>query len=85
MIKFVEFNDVVFVVGLVGMGKIYMVVVLVVCVLKNKVVKKIILMCLVVEVGESFGFLFGDLKEKIDFYLWLFYDFLDDMILVEML
>lgn len=33
-------------------------------------------MRLVVEVGESFGFLFGDFKEKVDFYLRLVYDVL---------
>lgn len=28
------------------------------------------------EVGESLGFLLGDLKEKVDFYLCLVYDVL---------
>lgn len=58
-----------FVIGFVGLGKIYIVIVFVVCFLKNKEIKKIILSCLVVEVGEKFGFLFGDMKDKIDFYL----------------
>lgn len=43
------------------------------------------MICFVVEVGESLGFLFGDLKDKVDFYLCLLYDVLDDMILVEKL
>lgn len=33
-------------------------------------------MWFVVEVGENLGFLFGDLKEKVDFYLWFVYDVL---------
>lgn len=78
-------NDVVFVIGFVGMGKIYIVVVLVVKVFKNWMVKKIIFIRLAVEVGESLGFFFGDFKEKVDFYFRLFYDVLDDMFFVEKL
>lgn len=70
-------------IGLVGIGKIYFVVVMVIVVLKWGDVEKLILMWLVVEVGESFGFLFGDLKEKVDLYLWLIYDVLYDIYGVE--
>lgn len=43
-------------------------------------VDKIILLCFVVEVGECLGFLFGDMKEKVDFYMQLFYDVLNDFL-----
>ena len=49
-------------------------------IVKNKVVKKIILTRPAVEAGENLGFLPGDLKEKIDPYLRPLYDALDDMI-----
>lgn len=70
-------NDIIFGIGLVGIGKIYLVVVMVVVVFKWGEVEWIILIWLVVEVGESFGFLLGDFKEKVDFYLWLIYDVLN--------
>jgi phosphate starvation-inducible PhoH-like protein len=46
--------------------------------LKNGVVKKIILTRPAVEAGESLGFLPGDLKEKIDPYLQPLYDALNE-------
>lgn len=39
----------------------------------------IILICFVVEVGEWFGFFFGMLIDKIDLYLCLLYDVLNEM------
>lgn len=75
--------DIVFGVGLVGIGKIYLVVVMVVDVWKKGNVSKIILIRFVVEVGESLGFLFGDLKEKVDFYLCFVYDVLYDIFGIE--
>lgn len=74
-----KWNDFVFGIGLVGIGKMYLVVVKVVYVLKNGYIKKIILIRFVVEVGESFGFFSGDFKEKVDFYLCLLYDVFYDV------
>lgn len=75
----------VFGVGFVGIGKMYLVVVYVVVVFKKGLVKKLVLIRLVVEVGEFFGFLLGDLKEKVDFYLILFYDVLYDFLGIVMM
>lgn len=61
------------------MGKIYLVVVCVVEVLEVEKVWRIFLVCFVVEVGEKLGFLFGDLVEKINFYLCLLYDVFYEM------
>lgn len=61
--------DINFGIGLVGIGKIFLVVVSVVEVLNELWVQCLILVCLVVEVGEKLGFLFGDLSQKVDFYL----------------
>lgn len=65
-------NDVVFVIGFVGMGKIYIVVVLVVKVFKNWMVKKIIFIRLAVEVGESLGFFLVILRKRLIFILGFF-------------
>lgn len=72
--------DIIFGVGLVGMGKIYLVVVVVVDVLECQEICCILLICLVVEVGEKLGFLFGDLSQKVDLYLCLLYDVLFEML-----
>lgn len=62
-----------------GIGKIYFVVVMVVEVFKYGVICKIVLVCLVVEVGESLGYLFGDMYVKINFYFCLFLDVIYEM------
>lgn len=76
-------NIIVFGIGFVGIGKIYLVMVMVVYYFKKKEVSKIIFIRLVVEVGEKLGFLFGDLQIKVDFYLRLIYDVLYDLIGIE--
>lgn len=78
-LKQILLYDVMFGIGLVGIGKIYFVVVCVVDVFECDQVKWIVLMCLVVEVGEWFGFLFGDFVQKVDLYLCLLYDVLYDL------
>lgn len=78
-------NDILFAVGPAGTGKTYTAVALAVKALKEKRVRKIILVRPAVEAGESLGFLPGDLKEKIDPYLRPLYDALEDMILPEKL
>ena len=76
-------NDVVFGIGPAGTGKTYLAVVFAVAALNNNEVKKIILTRPAVEAGENFGFLPGDLKEKVDPYLRPLYDALYDMLGVE--
>jgi phosphate starvation-inducible PhoH-like protein len=78
-------NDIVFAVGPAGTGKTYIAVALAVKALKEKRVRKIVLVRPAVEAGESLGFLPGDLKEKIDPYLRPLYDSLEDFILPEKL
>ncbi len=73
-------NDVVFAIGPAGTGKTYTSVALAVRALKDRRVKKIVLVRPAVEAGESLGFLPGDLKEKIDPYLRPLYDALEEMI-----
>ena len=72
--------DVLFAIGPAGTGKTYTSVALAVRALKDRQVKKIVLVRPAVEAGESLGFLPGDLKEKIDPYLRPLYDALEEMI-----
>ena len=76
----IEKNDVVFAIGPAGTGKTYTSVALAVKYLKEKKVKRIILIRPAIEVGENLGFLPGDLKEKLDPYMQPIYDALFDMI-----
>ena len=75
-----EKNDMIFAVGPAGTGKTYLSIALAVKALKDKTAKKIILSRPAVEAGEKWGFLPGDMKEKIDPYLQPLYDALEDMI-----
>lgn len=78
-------NDIVFAIGPAGTGKTYTAVAIAVNALKNKQVKRIVLVRPAVEAGENLGFLPGDMKEKVDPYLRPLYDALDDMIHAEKL
>lgn len=78
-------NDIVFAIGPAGTGKTYTSVALAVRALKERKIKKIVLVRPAVEAGESLGFLPGDLKEKIDPYLRPLYDALEEMIEFERL
>ncbi len=73
-------NDIVFAIGPAGTGKTYTSVALAVRALKERQIKKIVLVRPAVEAGESLGFLPGNLKEKIDPYLRPLYDALEEMI-----
>jgi len=73
-------NDILFSIGPAGTGKTYTAVALAVKALKERRVKRIVLVRPAVEAGESLGFLPGDLKEKIDPYLRPLYDALEEMI-----
>ena len=80
MVDCIEKNDIVFAIGPAGTGKTYTSVALAVKYLKEKKVKRIILIRPAIEVGENLGFLPGDLKEKLDPYMQPIYDALFDMI-----
>ena len=80
MLAEIDKNDVVFAIGPAGTGKTYTSVALAVKYLKEKKIKRIILIRPAIEVGENLGFLPGDLKEKLDPYMQPIYDALFDMI-----
>ena len=80
MVSEIDNNDVVFAIGPAGTGKTYTSVALAVKYLKEKKVKRIILIRPAIEVGENLGFLPGDLKEKLYPYMQPIYDALFDMI-----
>lgn len=85
MVRALKTNDILFAIGPAGSGKTYTAVALAVRALKEKEVKKIVLVRPAVEAGERLGFLPGDLKEKIDPYLRPLYDALEDMVMREKL
>ena len=80
-----QHNDIVFAIGPAGTGKTYVAVALAVKALKEKQVKKIVLVRPAVEAGENLGFLPGDLREKVDPYLRPLHDALEDMLHFEKL
>jgi len=69
LVQAVKETDLVFALGPAGTGKTYISVAMAVRALKNKHVKKIIITRPAVEAGENLGFLPGDLKEKLKFYM----------------
>ena len=73
-------RDVVFAVGPAGSGKTYLAVAMAVEALKNRTVRKIVLVRPAVEAGESLGFLPGDLQAKINPYLRPLLDAIHEMI-----
>jgi len=79
----IEKNDIVFSIGPAGTGKTYLAVAVAVSALKEKQVKRIVLVRPAVEAGESLGFLPGDIRAKVDPYLRPVYDALHDMIPAE--
>ena len=76
--------DVLVAIGPAGTGKTYLSVIYATSLLKENVIKKIILTRPAVEAGENLGFLPGDLKEKVDPYLRPLYDALYEMLPAEM-
>ncbi len=80
LVRTFQKNDLTFALGPAGTGKTYVAIALAVKALKNREVKKIILSRPAVEAGEKLGFLPGDMKDKIDPYLQLLYDALEDMV-----
>ncbi len=72
-------HDMVFCVGPAGTGKTYLAVAAAVEALKDKEIRKIVLVRPAVEAGESLGFLPGDLQAKINPYLRPLLDALGEM------
>lgn len=72
-------HDLTFAIGPAGSGKTYLAVALAVEALKNKRMRKIVLVRPAVEAGESLGFLPGDLQAKINPYLRPLLDSLHEM------
>lgn len=72
-------HDLTFAVGPAGTGKTYLAVALAVEALRNKEIRKIVLVRPAVEAGESLGFLPGDLQAKINPYLRPLLDALHEM------
>lgn len=74
LLKALKNHDIVLVNGPAGTGKTFLCVAYAIKLLRQNYINKIILTRPAVEAGESFGFLPGDLKEKIDPYLAPLYD-----------
>jgi phosphate starvation-inducible PhoH-like protein len=76
-------HDIVFGIGPAGTGKTYLAMAMAVSSLSKGIVDRIILTRPAVEAGETFGFLPGDLTDKVDPYLRPLYDALHDMMRFE--
>src|SRR5204862_7046688 len=72
-------NDVILCVGPAGTGKSYLAVGMAVTMLRQGVIKRIVLVRPAVEAGERLGYLPGDLRAKIDPYLRPLFDALNEM------
>jgi phosphate starvation-inducible PhoH-like protein len=72
-------NDVVLCVGPAGTGKTYLAVAMAVTLLRQNVIRRIVLVRPAVEAGERLGYLPGDLQAKINPYLRPLFDSLNDM------
>src|ERR1700682_515578 len=79
-VEAIDKHDIVFGIGPAGTGKTYLAVAMAVSALKKEQVARIILTRPAVEAGEAWGFLPGDLQEKITPYLRPLYDALRDML-----
>jgi phosphate starvation-inducible protein PhoH and related proteins len=73
-------HDMTFCVGPAGCGKTYLAVATAVEALKNKLIRKIVLVRPAVEAGESLGYLPGDLHEKLNPYLRPLMDAINEMV-----
>ena len=79
IVKAIQNNDVVFVIGPAGTGKTYISVAMAVSYFKSHKVSRIVLTRPVIEAGEKLGFLPGDILQKVDPYFRPLYDALYDM------
>ena len=80
LVDYIHKMDMVFAIGPAGTGKTYTGVAMAVKALKEKQVKRIILTRPAVEAGENLGFLPGDMKEKLDPYIYPSYYLLNKII-----
>ena len=78
-------NDITFGLGPAGTGKTYIAVALALKMLLSHTVRKLILTRLVVEAGESLGFLPGDLVQKINPYLRPLFDIMETLLPADVL
>lgn len=72
-------NDIILCVGPAGTGKTWLAVAMAVSLLRQSVVKKIVLVRPAVEAGERLGFLPGDIAAKVNPYLRPLFDALNDL------
>jgi phosphate starvation-inducible PhoH-like protein len=72
-------NDVVLAIGPAGTGKTYLAVAMAVTLLRQNVIRRIVLVRPAVEAGERLGFLPGDISAKVNPYLRPLFDALNDM------
>ena len=79
-VRAIDSHDVVFGIGPAGTGKTYLAMAMALTLLKQKVIRRIILTRPAVEAGEALGFLPGDLQEKVAPYLRPLYDAIHDML-----
>ena len=79
-VRLIETHDVVFSLGPAGTGKTYLAMAMALTLLKQRVMKRVILTRPAVEAGEALGFLPGDLREKVAPYLRPLYDAIHDML-----
>lgn len=79
-VRAMQDNDLVFCIGPAGTGKTYLAVAMAVNMLRQGLVKRIVLVRPAVEAGERLGFLPGDIVAKINPYLRPLFDALNDML-----
>jgi phosphate starvation-inducible PhoH-like protein len=72
-------NDIVLAIGPAGTGKTYLAVAMAVSLLRQNVIRRIVLVRPAVEAGERLGFLPGDISAKVNPYLRPLFDALNDM------
>lgn len=78
-VQAIKKSDLTFCTGPAGTGKTYLAVAVAVSMLKQKMIRKIVLARPAVEAGEKLGFLPGDLQAKVNPYLRPLFDSLEDM------
>ncbi|HOJ92265.1 MAG TPA: PhoH family protein [Dictyoglomaceae bacterium] len=79
-VEAIEKNNIIFSKGPAGTGKSFLAIAVGLILLRNNVVKKMILTRPVVEAGEKLGFLPGDIQQKVDPYIRPLYDFLEELL-----
>ncbi len=78
-VEAIRANDLTICVGPAGTGKTYLAVAVAVSMLRNKAIKRIVLVRPAVEAGEKLGYLPGDMQAKVNPYLRPLFDAMHDM------